>query len=133
METFEKQKINCIIIGTGKIGIDLYLKCRKSRKFKFWQNGNLLYPISPFAFKKQNSKIFRIDIIICLLFDFFRKKNIHISKSSFNNLLMEILFPQLFQPIEIFSKKQWFVEISIINSWKIFVKMINYKNGRSRC
>ena len=33
MEEFEKQKLNCIIIGTGKIGIDLYLKCRKSKKF----------------------------------------------------------------------------------------------------
>jgi acetaldehyde dehydrogenase len=33
MKKFEKQKLNCIIIGTGKIGIDLYLKCRKSKKF----------------------------------------------------------------------------------------------------
>ena len=33
MKEFEKNKLNCIIIGTGKIGIDLYLKCRKSKKF----------------------------------------------------------------------------------------------------
>ena len=25
---------NVIIIGTGKIGIDLYIKCKKSKKFK---------------------------------------------------------------------------------------------------
>ena len=26
--------MNCIIIGTGKIGIDLYIKCLKSKNFK---------------------------------------------------------------------------------------------------
>tara|TARA_B100000686_G_C16696247_1_gene920699 strand:+ start:160 stop:1053 length:894 start_codon:yes stop_codon:yes gene_type:complete len=33
MKEFGKQKLNCIIIGTGKIGLDLYLKCLKSKKF----------------------------------------------------------------------------------------------------
>ncbi|MDC0344296.1 hypothetical protein OAM66_02190 [Pelagibacteraceae bacterium] len=27
------EKINCVIVGTGKIGIDLYIKCQKSKKF----------------------------------------------------------------------------------------------------
>ena len=27
------KKINCVIVGTGKIGIDLYIKCQKSKKF----------------------------------------------------------------------------------------------------
>ena len=26
------EKINCVIVGTGKIGIDLYIKCQKSNR-----------------------------------------------------------------------------------------------------
>ena len=29
-----REKLNCAIIGTGKIGIDVYIKCKKSRLFE---------------------------------------------------------------------------------------------------